>query len=124
SPPLRISGADGETLAITMTDPDAGGFVHWLIWNIPGDTENIPGGIPQSGIVKSLEGAVQGKNGFGELGYRGPKPPKGEKHEYRFTLYSLDRRLDLNAGVRKDELLEAMEGHVIQRQVLTGTYKR
>lgn len=124
SPPLNISGSEGESLAIIMDDPDAKGFVHWLIWNIPGDTENIPEGIPQNETVQILGGAKQGQNGFGEIGYRGPKPPKGEEHEYRIRLYSLDGDLDLKSGASEAELQEAMEGKMVQEVELVGTYER
>lgn len=126
SPPLNISGAEGETLAIVMDDPDAPGgtFTHWLIWNMPGNTTQIPEGIPQKETGEELGNAVQGTNDFGEIGYRGPKPPQGEKHEYRIFLYTLDRELDLNPGATKNELGEVMEGHILQKTKITGFYER
>ncbi|KXA92859.1 hypothetical protein AKJ66_03395 [candidate division MSBL1 archaeon SCGC-AAA259E22] len=126
SPPLNISGAKGESLAIIMDDPDASGgtFTHWLIWNIPANTTQIPEGIPQEETVGELGNAIQGTNDFGEIGYRGPKPPEGEKHEYRIFLYTLDRGLDLNPEASRDGLEEAMEGHLIQKTKISGYYER
>lgn len=128
SPPLIIEnvGADAETLVVVVDDPDApaGVFDHLLIWNIPADTTQIPEAIPPQETVKELEDAVQGTNDFGEVGYRGPCPPSGSKHKYRFKLYSLDKKLELKPGSRKEKLLEAMEDHILERALLTGFYSR
>jgi phosphatidylethanolamine-binding protein (PEBP) family uncharacterized protein len=61
---------------------------------------------------------------FGRTGYGGPCPPPGPAHRYRFTLYVLDRMLDLKAGVTKKQLLDAMRGHILAQGQLTGTYQR
>ncbi|WP_082837871.1 YbhB/YbcL family Raf kinase inhibitor-like protein [Haladaptatus sp. R4] len=115
SPPLEISSVpnDTESLAIIVDDPDApsGIFTHWLLWNLPPNTHRIGGGVPGSKTVDSLGGARQGTNGFDEIGYRGPCPPKGDgPHTYRFTLYLLDEKLGLDAGAKRDVLLNAMDG--------------
>jgi len=73
--------------------------------------------------VKGLNGAIQGKNDFNELGYRGPAPPSGV-HTYRFFVYALDDQLELKAGADKETLLKAMEGHVLQKAVLKAEYTR
>lgn len=128
SPPLSVKNVDpdAETLVIVVDDPDApaGVFDHWLIWNIPADTSLIPAAIPQKEKVKALDGAVQGTNGFGELGYRGPCPPGGSEHTYRFNLYALDQKLGLKPRTKKEKLLEAMEDHILDRALLTGVYSR
>lgn len=128
SPSLRISDvpSDAEGLALVMDDPDAPGgvFDHWIIWNIPPDTESIPEGVPPEEQVGSLGGALQGVNGFGEIGYRGPCPPGGPAHEYRLKLYALDAEVDLSPGVRKGDLEREMEGHIIDRDQLVGIYSR
>lgn len=128
SPPLTIEGVDpeAESLVLIVDDPDAptGVFNHWLVWNIPTDRTQIPPGIPRTGVPKELEGAIQGENDFGELDYRGPCPPGNVEHEYRFNLYALDRRLELEPGAGRQRLQEAMEGHVIEKTVLKGTYSR
>jgi hypothetical protein len=127
SPPLIIENisAEAETLAIIVDDPDAPGetFTHWLIWNIPADMNEIPKNIEKKEKVKKLNGALQGKNSFGDLGYLGPAPPSGV-HTYRFFVYALDDKLDLEAGADKETLLNLMEGHVLQKAVLKGEYTR
>src|SRR5262249_7195858 len=92
SPQLTWSGApaDVQGFALTCTDPDAprGTFTHWVIFNIPANVHELSEGMPTEKEV--LEGARQGKNDFGKIGYAGPKPPPGKPHRYFFTLYALD----------------------------------
>ena len=119
SPPLEISAvpAEAEALALVMDDPDAPGstFDHWLVWNIPTDVDSIPEDTEPEG--------VQGKTDFGRLGYGGPCPPSGT-HTYRFKLYALDDTLDLDQGATKDQLQQAMEGHVLEDDMLSADYSR
>ena len=112
-----------ESLALICDDPDApvGTWVHWVIYNIPADTGALPEGVPTEKEV--LTGAIQGKNDWGKIGYGGPCPPGGT-HRYFFKLYALDGKLALEPGATKKELLAAMEGHVLARGQLMGTYKR
>ncbi|KXB04626.1 hypothetical protein AKJ48_01950 [candidate division MSBL1 archaeon SCGC-AAA261O19] len=128
SPPLSIEEVDPgtESLALVVDDPDAPGrvFDHWIIWNIPADADSIPEGVPPDEIVESLDGAIQGRNDFGAIGYRGPCPPEGPAHRYRFKLYALDTTLDLKPGSSKEELEAAVEGHVIGEVGLAGKYAR
>jgi Raf kinase inhibitor-like YbhB/YbcL family protein len=76
--------------------------------------------VPEGGVPA---GAVEGRNSWGRTGYGGPAPPSGT-HRYFFKLYALDRVLDLAADTDKTELLEAMEGCVLARTQLMGTYSR
>lgn len=128
SPPLQVSEvpADAETLALIVDDPDAPGgvFDHWIIWEIPADVGEIPEDVPSSEKVGSLGGALQGRNGFNEIGYRGPCPPGGPDHNYRFKLYALDKGLDLDPGIRKEDLEMKMEEHVLAEDQLVGIYGR
>jgi len=123
SPPLSIKGADEKTksFSLIMDDPDApmGVFDHWLIWNIDPKIREIEENVPKQ--EKVLRGAVQGKNSAKRIGYMGPCPPYGT-HTYRFKLYALDTKLDLNAGATKKELEKKMEGHILQHALLRGTY--
>ncbi|MFB6294929.1 MAG: YbhB/YbcL family Raf kinase inhibitor-like protein, partial [Candidatus Nanohaloarchaea archaeon] len=64
---------------------------------------------------------VAGVNDYGEPGYGGPNPPDQE-HTYVFTLYALDTEIDLGPGATKEELEQAIDGHVIEKDVLRGTY--
>ena len=73
-------------------------------------------------INASVEEVVEGKNDFGELGYGGPAPPD-KRHTYIFKAYVLDVELDLKEGYSKQELEDAMKGHIIAEAKLTGTYE-
>jgi hypothetical protein len=84
----------------------------------------IPEKIPNTPVVTSPLMAVQGKNSFGKIGYNGPCPPRGQTHRYFFKVYGLDTELTLAAGASKDQLLRAMEGHVVQYGETYVTYGR
>ncbi|MFB6170532.1 MAG: YbhB/YbcL family Raf kinase inhibitor-like protein [Haloarculaceae archaeon] len=121
TPPLHVAGVpdDAESLALVVDDPDArepAGKVwdHWLVWNVPPDTEKVPEGW-------AADDAVEGQNDFGERGYGGPNPPDRE-HTYRFRLYALDATLDLPPSARTDDFEDAALGHVLAKATLTGTY--
>ena len=95
SPPLAWTRVlDAETYALVVEDHDAPvrqPFVHWMIWNIPGDTVALPPGLPQRSRLDHPKGAVQGRNAKGGLGYFGPRPPPGHGlHHYHFELFALD----------------------------------
>lgn len=127
SPPLTVESVpdSADTQAIVLDDPDANDYLHWLIWNIPADQSDIPEGLPQAETVDSLDGARQGTNDFGELGYRGPLPPKSDgAHTYRFTVYAVDSTLDLEAGVGRGKLESALEGRVLDTYQFTGEFDR
>lgn len=125
SPPLRWSGVPekAKALALIMEDPDApsGTFVHWLAYNIPVTEQGLEEGMEHRG--DKSEGTLQGQNDYGEVGYGGPKPPKGEKHRYVFKLFALDAPLELESGVDKRALEDAMRGHTLAQTELVGTFK-
>lgn len=126
SPPLRWEGKPEGVAeyAVICEDPDAPGgvFTHWVIYNIPAGYDHLDEGVMQ---VSELDnGAMQGKNHFGKIGYGGPSPPKGKPHHYIFTVYALDAKLDLPAEITKEELRKAMEGHIIAQGKLVGLYGR
>lgn len=127
SPPLAWRGVLQNTavFVLIVDDPDAprGVFTHWVLFNVPGATDHLEGAVPQT---QRLEiGASQGRNDFGDLGYGAPCPPKGDSsHHYRFTLYALDTPLLLNPGATKQQVLDAMRGHVLNQAQLVGTYAR
>jgi Raf kinase inhibitor-like YbhB/YbcL family protein len=125
SPPLEWAGVpEGtKTLAIICDDPDApmGIWVHWVVFNIPGNTTQLPEGVPPE---RELDiGAVQGMNDFKKIGYGGPCPPSGV-HRYFFKIYALDSELDLTSGATKNHVMLSMEGHVLEEAHLMGTYRR
>ena len=124
SPPLRISAVPSKarSLVLIMDDPDVpknirkdGMFDHWVVFNIPPDTREIPEGQEPEGIP--------GKGTSGKTGYYGPCPPDRE-HRYFFKLYALDTILDIPANSDKRTVEQAMTDRVIDRAFLMGVYER
>ena len=111
------------TLALISDDPDAPSktWTHWLIFNIPPELNGLPEGVEKVGELEN--GIIQGFNDFGRIGYGGPCPPFGV-HRYFFKLYALDTSLDLEPETSKEELLEAMEGHIVEKTQMIGLYSR
>ncbi|MDD3137094.1 MAG: YbhB/YbcL family Raf kinase inhibitor-like protein [Methanoregula sp.] len=129
SPEIDVGGVNTKitkTLAIICNDPDApggGGFIHWLAWNIE-PVKFIPEKIEKVPVVTFPIQAIQGRNSFGKIGYNGPAPPHGQTHRYFFKIYGLDTELALAPGARKEELVKAMTGHVVQYGETQVTYGR
>ena len=125
SPPLKWSELPEETksLVLISDDPDApmGTWVHWVVYNIPPSLNEFTENIPAMKILDS--GAIQGTSDFGRIGYGGPCPPSGT-HRYFFKLYALDDKLNLGPGATKQQVVDAMKGHVIAEGQLMGRYKR
>ena len=126
SPPLdwRQEPAGTASFALIVDDPDAPfrAFTHWIIFDLPPGTRGLSEAVPKHG--KLAGGALQGKNGFGNVGYSGPCPPPGSPHRYRFTVYALDKSLNLAAGASKEQVLQAMQGHVLAQSQLVWIYQR
>lgn len=124
NPPLSISGVpkEAKTLVLIMEDPDVpksirsdGLWVHWVKFNIPPTTVSIDEGVEPLGV----SGLGTARN----LKYHGPCPPDRE-HRYFFKLYALDVELNLVEGASRDEVLTAMQGHVLETAELMGRYER
>lgn len=120
SPPLVFGKIPptARMLALIMDDPDApaGTWVHWIVWNIPAGTREISeDGLPPD--------ARQGMNDWKRFSYGGPCPPSGT-HRYYFRIYALDTSLQLTSETSKTGLERAMEGHIVARGELMGTYRR
>jgi len=113
-----------RSFALICDDPDApmGTWVHWVIYNIPGETSELPEGVAKDKTLES--GAKQGITDFKRVGYGGPCPPPGPAHRYYFKLYALDSELELEPGRSKKDLLKAMEGHLLGEAQLMGRYGR
>jgi Raf kinase inhibitor-like YbhB/YbcL family protein len=130
SPALSWSGvpADTEELVLICQDPDApqdAPFIHWLLYAIPPTVTFLPEGITKEARLVEPLNAFQGRNSAGDIGYTGPMPPVGEGgHHYFFTLFALNEKLDLPAGISKRALLQAMRGKVIASAELIGLYER
>ncbi len=117
SPPLVIEEipAGTKSLCLIVEDPDASGktWVHWVLFNIP-----VTGRIEEN----SHPGR-QGRNDFRKQGYGGPCPPSGT-HRYFFRLFALDRELGLPDGATRQQVEKLIEGHILDRAELSGTYSR
>ena len=122
APHLSISGIPEGTqeLAVICHDPDAPlprGFTHWVIYGIPPNVTEVGG--------KDGASYTEGVNDFGNTGYNGPMPPEGHgEHRYYFWIYALDAELNAPPGLSRDELLEKMDGHIIEQARIVGTYER
>ena len=102
-------------------------FVHWVVYNIPASASGLPAGLPADEQITApgLAGAINGHSGLRRPGYFGPRPPaNGQLHAYHFRVYALDADLDLDPGLNKDQLLEAMDGHILATGMLMGHYER
>jgi Raf kinase inhibitor-like YbhB/YbcL family protein len=122
SPALAWSGAPAgsRALVLVVDDPDANGFVHWLVLDIPGAGE----GTLARGIPSSATSPRQGTNDFGRQGWGGPCPPSGT-HHYDFTLYALAVPLGLPGNPRGAAVRAALAGStVVGTAVLQGLYRR
>ena len=113
-----------RTLAITLEDirhPLFKNFTHWLIWNIPA-AEKIAGAIPGGKTIPGLGNARQGL-GYGWCKYAGPKPPKGNQHLYRFTIYALDREIELPFPPTKGRFIKRAKGHIVQQGNIVAQFE-
>jgi Raf kinase inhibitor-like YbhB/YbcL family protein len=126
APPLEWSGAPQGTksFALIVDDPDAPDprapkltWVHWVLYDLPADAH----GLPEGGAKPA--GARDGFNDWKRAGYGGPCPPIG-RHRYFFKLYALDTVLPDLKNPNKAELEKAMQGHVLGKAELIGTYQK
>ena len=121
NPPLTIEDVPetAQSLVLFMDDPDVPETApvdvwdHWIVFNISPSTRQIIEGWEVEG--------VRGKGTRGELDYGGPRPPD-RAHRYFFKLYALDTKLDLNEGVSKQEVIDVMDGHIIEQAELIGLF--
>jgi len=129
SPRIAWSAVKGaKSFAVIMEDPDAKPitpFVHWLAWNIPADHRHLAEGLQEQPRLLDPLGTLQGRTSRGSVGYFGPRPPVGDPpHRYHFQVFALDTMLDVPFGAERDELLAAMQGHVLAAGELVGTYQQ
>ena len=127
SPQLSWSttSAGVKSYALIADDPDApgGDFVHWIIYNIPASVKELHEDVTPSRNIP--DEVMLGTNSFGRIGYSGPCPPSGKAHRYFFRFYALNTILHhLESGATKKQLLNAMQGHIVDEGYLMGRYKR
>lgn len=122
SPELRWNDLPrhAKSVALIVHDPDApraGGFDHWVLYDIPASASHLDAG-------QQLSAHQTGTNGTGTPGYYGPCPPPGNVHHYNFTLYALDIVIRPRSALDAQGLLHRMRGHVLGKTTLTGLYER
>jgi Raf kinase inhibitor-like YbhB/YbcL family protein len=120
SPQLAWTGLPQgtQTLVLIVDDPDAPGrtFVHWVLYDIPGNTIGLSEGVQGIGVT--------GTNDSRRTSYSGPCPPSGPAHRYYFKLYALDQALKLAPGATKADVEKTMKGHILSWGQLMGKYGR
>ncbi len=129
SPELRWAGEPpkAKSFSLIVDDPDAPDprapqttWVHWVVYDIPADVHALPEDAATHGLPS---GSKQGLNDWKRTGYGGPCPPIG-RHRYFFKLYALDAALPDLGHPTKAQLLNAMQGHVLEEAQLIGTYQK
>jgi len=110
--------AGTQSFALIVDDPDApvGTWVHWVLFNIPANARSLQ----ESADTSTMS---VGKNSSGNMKYDGPCPPSGT-HRYFFKLYALDSTLSLSPGATKEQLLDAMKGHILAQSELMGNFSK
>ncbi|MCH8306351.1 MAG: YbhB/YbcL family Raf kinase inhibitor-like protein [Candidatus Marinimicrobia bacterium] len=113
-----------KSFSLICDDPDApmGTWDHWLIYNIPADSEGLSEAVPTDESL--TDGSKQGLNSWEKKSYGGPCPPPGDPHRYFFKLYALDTMLTLTGDVNKSTLENAMQEHILAEAQLMGTFSR
>lgn len=129
SPPLAWSGvpAGTKSFALIVDDPDAPDpaapqrvFVHWVLYNVPADVLMLAEAASSAALPKA---AIEGRNDFGQRKFGGPCPPIG-RHRYFFKLHALDVTFERGEPLDRKGLEAAMQGHVLGKAELVGTYQK
>lgn len=129
SPPVIWIGLPPETEEVVLicedpNSPSQEAFVHWIVHGLRPD-QIIPEGVEHGVAPPELEGAFQGKNSKGEIGYTGAMPPRGHGlHHYHFQVFAINKRLNITEPIDRDSLVRAMAGYAIGCGVFIGTYER
>jgi Raf kinase inhibitor-like YbhB/YbcL family protein len=125
SPPLYWEGVPerAESVAVIVEDPDAPGgtWDHWVVFNLPPDFRGLSEDI--EGTQGYPDSTKHGLNSWDRIGWGGPCPPSGT-HRYQFRVYALDAMLALPNKSSKQDVVDAMRGHVLAEGLLTGRYAR
>ena len=116
------SGTQSFTLIADDPDAPVGTWTHWVLFDLPAHATALPEGITKVDEVSGC--GRQGRNDFRKIGYGGPCPPPGKPHRYFFKFYALDKMLNLKPGANKQDVEQAMQGHILAKAELMGTYQR
>jgi len=131
SPKLEWTHVPANTVsfALILNDPDTSiqkhteEVLHWLIFNIPGSAQELPEAVPATAQLP--DGTIQGKNRRGGVGYMGMGAgAAGPYHHYTFELFALDKKLELGPDSTREDVLKAMDGHILGKGVLVGRFHR
>jgi len=128
SPPLQWTAVPGaKAWALILEDPDAPRaepFLHWMVWNIPGDVTSLPENLPKVHRLDRPQGAIQARNDSNSIGYFGPRPPADDRpHRYHFQLFALGEPLRFGPDARLQEVVSALKGDVVAQADLIGLYE-
>jgi Raf kinase inhibitor-like YbhB/YbcL family protein len=120
---------DTKSYVVIVDDPDADKpkpFTHWVAYDIPGNVIRLREGMPGTSILQEPKDLKQGANSMGSTGYTGPKPPVGDPaHQYHFQVFALDiESLGIDPGATREDVIEAMKGHVLGKGEITGRFER
>lgn len=128
SPPITVDRVPDPTAGLAVVaEADLGPInepVFWSLWNVPPDAGTIPAGLPRTPTVDALDGARQGKQSGGEVGYSPPCPPAGSSVELRFQVYAQREPLAASGGALHDEVVEALQQATLASRRITVTYQR
>jgi len=126
SPPLVWEGIPDETesLVVIMEDIDSVKDVwsHWVLYNVPPTIHTLAEDLPPSELF--LWDGKHGRNDFDDIGYGGPCPSDGKAHRYVLRLYALDVPLEHAPGATREEILDQIDGHIVEETELMAPYKR
>lgn len=131
SPPLKWTHVPPGTVSFAVIIDDVNTalrktpaeVLHWLIFNIPGSARALPPDVPHSPHLP--DGAIQAINSHGSVGFVGPgAPAAGPYHHYVFQIYALDTKLSLGPDATREDVLKAMEGHVLGKGAMVGRFHR
>ena len=131
SPALSWSYVPDGTVsfALILHDPDTSlmkttqQVLHWMIFNIPGSARSLPEGVPAQPQLP--DGSIQALSQRKQVGYMGMgAPAPGPYHHYTFELFALDTKLNLGPDATQDQVLNAMNGHILMKGVLVGRFHR
>jgi Raf kinase inhibitor-like YbhB/YbcL family protein len=129
----EISWADApagaRSFALIADDPDAAEpkpFTHWIVYDVPAGVTRLREGLATDPVLVDPKGVKQGANSYGSTGYYGMHPPVGDApHTYHFQVFALDvPSLNLKPGAKRDDVLDAMKGHVLAAGEVVGTFER
>ena len=128
SPPLRWSNVpDVKAWALIVEDPDApqeAPFVHWMLWNLPGEVTALGEAIGNEPRLVTPQNAIQGRNGRGGYGWFGPRPPAGHGvHRYYFQVFALNEPIEMGPETELKELWNALKARTIAQGEMMATYE-